>query len=198
MSIHIPRNWLALLIALSALSCGGGGSESTSTVPALPDPDPVNDSGGSTSLAASFVPAAADPAPGSIVLGQEEASGNVVSVFVRVVGGEDVYGAGFDLLYDGDVVEYVGWAPGSLLEVGGNTPIYSVSPQPGKLVVGVSRTGPVAGITGTRKLIVLTFRVTEAGTSPASFDGGFLLDSQLPTPQPIPGLTWHGGQFQAN
>lgn len=193
-----PGNWLALLVAVTALSCGGGGTEATSTVPDLPSPDPVNDSGGSTSLAATFVPEAASPPAGSIILGQEEASGNVVSVFVKVVGGNDVYGAGFDLHYDGSVVEYIGWAPGSLLEVGGNTPIYSVTPQAGKLVVGVSRTGPVTGITGTRKLILLTFRVTEAGTSPVSFSGGFLLDSQLPTPGPIPGLTWFGGHFQAN
>jgi len=191
-----PWNWLILLFAVSALSCGGGGTEATSTVPDIPDP--INDSGGSTSLAASFVPDATTAAAGSIILGQEEASGNVVSVFARVVGGTDVYGAGFDLVYDGDVVEFVGWAPGSLLEVGGGTPIYNVSPQAGKLVVGVSRTGPVAGVTGTRKLIILTFRVLEAGTSPASFSGGFLLDSQLPTPQPIPGLSWFGGQFQAN
>jgi hypothetical protein len=44
-------------------------------------------------------------------------------------------------------------------------------------------------------LISLTFRVTDPGTCPVSFQNGSFDDGAL---NPIPGLSWHGGTLVAN
>jgi len=180
----------ALLLAATAAACGGAGDGD----------NPVSDSGGSTNVAASFVPDAASPGAGSVALAQGAVTGNVVTVRADVRGVNDVYGGGFELAFDSRVVEFVSWAPGTLLETGGHVPIYTVSPFAGKVVVGATRTGAVGGVdvTSAKALVRLTFRVTAAGSSVASLANVALLDSGPPAPAPIAGLAWFAGRFQAN
>lgn len=182
---------LATLLASSLvlLACGGGGESG-----------PGNDSGGSQTLSASFLPDLASPGPGTVALTAGAATGNLVTVNVAVAGVNDVYSAGVDVVYDDSVVDYVSWSRGTLLEAGGHSPLYSIGAQPGQVVVGVSRSGPVGGVdvVGPSTLIKLTFRVTAAGSSTVSVANGALLDGGPPAPTPIAGLTWHGGSLQAN
>jgi len=191
---------IVVLLAAAAVACGGGGSDSSSGgVIVDPPTDPINDSGGSTSLAAGFTAEEQQPGSGSVALSLSSVSGNLVTIRVRVVGVNDVYGAGFDLPYEAAHVDYVGWSAGNLLEVGGNAPIYTVAAQDGKLVVGASRSGPVGGVdVSSRYLIELTFRVRDAGSWAVGLENGFLLDPGPPAPTAIPGIAWFGGHLWAN
>lgn len=181
------RRGLAAVGLLALVAVGCSGSEETT------DP-PVNN------LAGSFQAETTSPGSDSVALAQEAASGNLVTLAVNVSDTADVYGAGFDLAYDTSHVQFVDWTAGDLLETGGHSPLYTVTTQPGLIVVGVSRNGAVAGVdvTGSATLIRLTFRVLSPGASDVAFSREFLVDSQPPAPTPIVGLEWFDGQFVAN
>ena len=180
-----PLPWLLLILA-SSLACGGGGN-------AVPEPP-----GGSSNLVASFI--AAEPGPGadSITLAQGSVSNNIITIQVNVTDTDDVFGADFVVNFDPAFVEFLNWSQGSLLEQGGQTPLYLVSPQPGEVLVGASRLSGAVDVIGTRNLINLTFRVLQAGSSAMDFENMALLDAQSPAPQTIPNLNWFGGDLQAN
>jgi len=180
----------SLVLFLVATACGGGGDRSA--VPGGP--------GGSSNLAGSLTPDQPTPPPGSVSMQSAATSGNLVVVRFDVTDPSDVYGAAFDVVFDTAMAEYVTWAPGTLLESGGQSVAYQVSnASAGRVVVGASRSGSSSGATatGSQALITLTFRVIEAGTSTLGFQSATLLDSQSP-PQPIPGTTWAGATLVAN
>lgn len=187
----MKRNLLIAILALlmpAALACGGsGGSGSV-----------IGDGDGS--LDAGFTPV--QPAPGSntAALGTGNSSGGVVGIEVTVTDVQDVYAAAFVLEYDPDVATFLGWDHGVVLEQGGQTPTYTVNQAtPGQIVVGASRTGnaPAVDVAGTQSLIVLTFRLTRAGSTTLEFASKELYDSQV-RPQPIPNVSWFGGSLHAN
>ena len=177
---------LAILLAL-ATACGGGGNSS-------------GGGGGSTNLNASFT--ADEPNPGSktISLSQGSNTNDMVTVRVDVTDTNGIFGAAFDLLYDPAIATFVNWSAGTVLEQGGGSGSYQVgATQSGRLVVGASRQGGDSGtdVSGTKALILLTFRMTQAGSSAAVFDNAALLDDSI-QPQPIPGLSLFGGTLVAN
>lgn len=177
---------LVLAVLSIALACGGGGGGG---------PDPTD--GGSGALAANFVPDQPSPGLETVSMGLDGAIGDVVTLRIRVTETQAVYGAAFDLVYDPTFATFLTWAPGTFLEAGGQTPNYAVnSPQPGRVVVGVSRLGDVPGVdaAGTRTLVKLTFRIRKTGSSQATFQAASLSDDQIP-PGDISGLTWAGGSF---
>ena len=147
---------LLLLIAAAALiGCGGGSG----------DGDPVDD--GSTTVSADFVPEDSSPPASSVTLQRGAASANLITVRVDATGVSSIYGAAFELAFDGTLAEYVGFTPGSFFEQGGTMPTYQVSsPVPGLIVVGVTRNGAVPGVStsSSRPIVNLTLRVKKAGS----------------------------------
>jgi len=175
-----------------AISCGGGG---TGVSPIPEDP------GGSTTLAGGFTPDQASPADSTVTMALGAASGNLVTIEINVTGVDDLFSADFDVSYDSNQVEFVNWSAGELLESGGNSPLYWLSAaQPGLVTVAASRAEGTSGgvdVGASQTLIHLVFRVTEVGASTVAFERATLLDAQHP-PQPIPGLSWHGGTLTGN
>jgi len=177
---------LVLLLALvTAPACGGGGGGGSSTGP-----------GGSPSpVSASFV--ADRPAPGAntVAMLQGPKSNDVVSVYVTLTDTTGVFATAFDVVFDSAGAAYLGFTHGAALEAGGNVPNYTVdgSSNPGRVVVGVARTnGSATNIVGSKAVVVLQFRVKQAGTFPVALQNGIVYDAQA-VPQPIPGILWFAG-----
>jgi hypothetical protein len=172
-------------VALATACGGGGGSADGGTI-----------GGSQTLIAASFTPEQPNPGSGSVAMAEGTKNADLVTVQVAVVGVNGVYGAAFEVTYDSTKADYVGWSAGTLLEQGGNAPNYSVVlSQPGRVVVGASRTGSTGGVTASgQSMINLTFRVEVPGTFPLVIENPGLFDSQIP-PQTIPGITWFAGSL---
>ena len=153
--MHKNMKWLAvaLLTIPMTVACGGGGTAA------------VTDGGGS--IGAGFVPQ--EPAPGSntTAMGTGTSSGAAVGIQVTVTDTDTVYGASFRVDYDPARAQFVGLNRGTLLERGGHVATYQVdgTSTPGAIFVGASRTGnvPAVNVTSTEALVVLNFRVLEAG-----------------------------------
>lgn len=176
---------LVLLLALvTAPACGGGSGGSPGGSP--------------TPLTAGFVPDQPSPVANNVAMAQGVTSNDVVTVNVTLTDASGVYAAAFEVLFDDTHTVFLGFTPGSVFEQGGNTPNYTVNTvggatNPGRIVVGVSRTGPAAtNVSGTKTVLGLQFRVKQAGVFPLSVQNAVVYDSQ-PTPQPIPGIAWFAG-----
>ena len=184
------RKALLLLVAAAALiGCGGGSGG---------DGDVIG--GGGTAVAADFVPDQPSPPPASVALEKGPASANLITIHVDATGVSDVYGAAFELAFNGSLAEYVGFTPGSFFEQGGTRPTYQVSsPSPGQVVIGVTRNGAVSGVstTASRPIINLTFRVKVAGSGAVTLPDAVLYDAQI-QPQPLSGITWEAGTLHGN
>ncbi|HET9299510.1 MAG TPA: cohesin domain-containing protein [Candidatus Polarisedimenticolaceae bacterium] len=184
------RTALLLLIAAAALiGCGGGSGG---------DEDPVGSGG--TTVSADFIADEPSPPASTVSMQKGPASSNLVTVKVDATGVSNIYGASFDLAYDGNLAEYVGFTNGTFFEQGGNDPNYTVNaPAAGQLSVGVSRTGNVPGVgtTASKTMINLTFRVKVAGSGAITMPDAALLDAQI-QPQPVSGITWEAGTLRGN
>jgi hypothetical protein len=173
---------LILLVLLSTVSCGGGGGDAVR-------------GGGPSGIEAAFTAAMDDPGANTVTLTPGSVTDDSVIVKVRVTDTSGVYGAALDLIYNPIMVEYVGWAPGTFLEQGGQHPNYTVQlPSPGRIVVGVSRTGNVSGAnaSGSPVLIQVVLRATQAGNSNVTIQNGTLTNNQIP-PGGLSGIAWFGG-----
>ena len=176
-------NAVLLSLLATTIACGGGG----------------DGGGGGNVVTSDLVPSfVADPvdAGGAVVsMTEDSVAGDVVTIGITVSGADDVYGAAFDLTYDPAVATFEGWAPGSILERGGNSPNYAVdAPREGAIVVGASRTGNVGGVKVSERetLIRLRFKVRQAGSARLEFRSASMSDSRFP-PEEITGLSWFGG-----
>ena len=178
------KTWvlLASTLLLASTACGGGSGGVAGGA-----------GGGSTNLAASFVPAVTTPGPKTVSVAQVNSSGNMVTLQFNVKDTDDVHTAAFDVIFDDALVEFVGHSKGTLLEQGGNVPLYQVAVSAGRVVVGVSRGGAVgADAMGSQSLLRVNFRVTSAGQSQLSVVNATLRDGNLNS---ITGVTWHGGSL---
>lgn len=175
---------LVLLLALlTAPACGGGGGSDSGIGPS---PSP---------LAANFVPD--QPAPGAKTMAMLVASksNDVVSVLVSLTETSGVYGTAFEVAFDRAGATYMGFAHGAAFEAGGNNPAYTLdgSSNPGRIVVGIARTnGTTTNIVGSKAVVILQFRVKEAGTFPVTLENGSVYDGQVP-PRPISPIQWFAG-----
>ncbi len=175
---------LILLLALvTAPACGGGSGASPGGSP--------------TPLAASFVPDQPTPVANNVAMAQGAKSNDVVTINVTLTDANGVYATAFEVVFDDTHTVYLGSTHGSVFEQGGNAPNYTVNASgatnPGRLIVGISRTGPTAtNVAGTKTVVGLQFRVKQAGVYPLSIQNAVVYDSQ-PTPQPIPGIAWFAG-----
>jgi len=173
---------LVLMLALiAAPACGGGGGGS--------------DAGGSPSaLAASFVPDQPTPGANTVAMAEGTKSNDVVTVNVTLTSTNGVYAAAFETVYDDSHTVFLGFVPGSALEQGGNNTNYNVSTaNPGRVVIGVSRTGSTTtNVSGTKVVLGLQFRVSQAGVFPMAIQNAVVYDGQS-NPQPLPGISWFAG-----
>jgi hypothetical protein len=175
-------SWVVLLALVAAPACGGGGSGD-------------NPGGSPTPLAASFVPDQPSPAANDVAMAEGAKSNDVVTINVTMTDSAGVYATAFEVVYDEIHTVYVGFTPGSVFEQGGNSPNYTVngSTTPGRVIVGVSRTGTSStNVSGTKTVLGLQFRVKQAGVYPLTVQSAVVYDNQ-PTPQPIPGIEWFAG-----
>jgi hypothetical protein len=181
---------VGMVLVVAAVGCGGGsgGSDSDPTVK------------GGASIAVSF--SADEPSPGNLTVSMAQASksGDTVDVAVNVTGTNNVFGADFQVTYDGTRVKYVSYAAGDLLESGCPNVQYLVTPSGSDtILVGISCFGGGTGIdvTSTTDLVHLVFRAKVEGSSRLEFVTPALLDDQNP-PQTIVTQPWAGGTFLAN
>jgi hypothetical protein len=150
---------------------------------------------GRDGLAAGFAPASARSGATSVSMSESSHGGDLVTVRVDVSGARGIYGAAFDVTYDPGSADYVGWAPGTLLEQGHVAPNYTVAPsRTGTVVIGVSRTGSSGVSASGQPVVSLTFRVRGKGAFPVAFRNAVLYDSANP-PQPIGGIAWVAGSL---
>lgn len=181
----MSRNrWTAVIAIMTlalTLACGGGGAN----VPT----DEITKTGD----IAHFTPADPNPGANSVSL-QASIATNIATLSVMVTGTAGVYGASFDLIFDPDIVEFAGYAPGNLLEADGQRVVYQINAdQAGRVIVGVARTtgaGIDAGVS--TMLIRLHLRVRQLGVSQISFERAELLNSNNP-PTEIVGIGFTGG-----
>lgn len=181
---------LALVAACSAcIACGGGSGASDGGTTGEP-----------STLVADFIAEENLPPSESVALSRQGSQRDLVTVRASVRSTDGVYGAAFDLTWDGTMADFMGWSKGEFLEQGGNKPTYQVSsPSPGLLVVGATRTGNVAAVdvSGTRALVNLTFRVKKSGTNSIEIHDPVLYDVAVP-PQPLTGIRWFAGALIGN
>jgi hypothetical protein len=191
MKIRNGRSWIVLSLALAVAACGGGGGDGGGS-------GTVVGGGGSSSLAASFTASQPSPGPDSVSLAEQGANGSTVTVRVNLTDVNGVYGALFDLTYPSNVADYAGYAAGTALEQGGQSVSYIIDePTPGRLVVSVSRLGPVPGtdVSGTRALVDLIFQADNAGSGSVDFANMALVDANA---QDLAVAAWDGGSLAAN
>jgi len=170
-----------MLTLLAAPACGGGGGGS--------------DAGGSPSaIAASFVPDQPTPGANTVAMAEGTKSNDIVTVNVTLTSTNGVYATAFEAVYDDAHTAYLGFVPGSALEQGGNSTNYTVNAaSPGRVVIGVSRTGATTtNISGTKVVLGLQFRVNQAGVYPVAIQNSVVYDGQS-SPQPLPGISWFAG-----
>ena len=172
---------IAIMTLALTLACGGGGGN-------VPTDEIIR-----TGELADFTPANPNPGVNSVSV-QGSVTTNIAILSVMVTGTAGVYGVSFDLIFDPDIAEFAGYAPGNLLEAGGQQVVYQVNArQAGRVIVGVARTtgtGIDAGVS--TALIQLRLRVKEPGVSQVSFEKAELLNSNNP-PTEIVGIEFTGG-----
>lgn len=155
---------LTLFAAALALSIGCGGDD--------------NDDDGGGPLVATFTPGSNPPAANTVSMQAGSASGDTFTVLLRVTDINDVFGATFDLNYDPDVLDVVGWsADGSLLDGGAADPVFLTFPTSpaaanGSIEFTISRLAPdvAVDVAGTQTLLAVTFEAIDtASSSPITF-----------------------------
>lgn len=153
---------VALVVAVLTLApaCGGGGGGGGPTQP----PPPQN--------GITFTPAGAAGAD-SVSLSRRGQSATTLTLDVQVNQVADLYGLSFDLRFPASALTFTGFSEGTVLNAGGNqTSIQVVESPAGNLVVGITRLGAVAGVTGSGTLLTLQFSAAASGNGALSFADG--------------------------
>ena len=168
---------VGLCVAVLALGCGGGGGSSPTTPPPPPPPPPPPSKG-------IFFSAEAAPVTNTIFLDGIDTTDTEAKFVVEVRANEveDVYGVSFDLQYPTDLLTWRrgNFTEGSFLNEGGSveTQILVDRRPSGNIVVGITRVGEAAGVSGSGVLLTLEF-VNEAvaGTGELTFSDNDAVDA---------------------
>ena len=150
------------------LACESGGGSPTAPV------SPVTTGG------VSFLPAS--PNDAAIAL-RGGASGSALEIEVYAVGVDDLYGLSFELQFPADLLRYESHGQGVFPNV------EVTETAAGRLLVGATHLGPVAGLSGGGAVVVARFAAIANGTGRFDFSGEEAFDSfgdRL-------ALNWHGG-----
>ena len=157
-----------VLATVFLLGCDSGGGSPTAPV------NPVRTGG------ISFSPAS--PNDAAIAL-RGGASGSTLEIEVYAVGVDDLYGLSFELQFPADLLRYESHGQGVFPNV------EVTETAAGRLLVGATHLGPVAGLSGGGAVVVARFAAIAKGTGRFDFSGEEALDSfgdRL-------ALNWHGG-----
>lgn len=100
-----------------------------------------------------------------------------IDVFVEGV--VDLFGAGFDITFDNELLEVLTIIEGSLLNQDGKSTHFVSKIEAGRIIVGISRLGVVSGVNGSGVLCKITFKGKKEGISSLSFDNIALRCSKL-------------------
>jgi hypothetical protein len=122
---------------------------------------------------------------------------SVGDTFTRDIAVFDVreaFYAAFDLTYDPAVIEYVGAAEGDVFKKDNGPTVLQAAlkeGQSGAIVIGLTRVGQIGNISGSGKLMTLSFRAIAAGASTLTFSDpkGFRAQSH----QDVPIDDWQNG-----
>jgi general secretion pathway protein D len=93
----------------------------------------------------------------------------------------DLYSAPFYLQYDPQTLEFINLAEGKFLNQDGKPTafIYSVQPDTGLIIVGLSRLGEIAGVSGSGILALATFRAKNPGQATIAFQNVDFRDARF-------------------
>lgn len=173
---------VVVLAVLALAACGGGGGGGGPTDPPPPTPPLVFTPGGT--------------AGGNVVLlartGPTGGSELHLAVEAREVDG--LYGAAFDLGYPAAVLDFEGVTQGDFLSRDGVQVSLQVAEETGNLIVGVTRLGTAAGVSGTGTLLTLRFRAVASGSGSLTFSRTQAVDAEG---EPIGGVAFVGGSVQS-
>lgn len=176
---------IIILTAIFTLCCGGSGGSNPAGVVADVIPP---------SLVASFTPDKSSPDDMDVTLQNRSQSGDSITVDVVITGVNDVYSLALDLVYDGELIDYLNFTEGDFLSEGGTVQTsFLVSEQSNRIVIGASRLGQVGGVntSGDEILMSIGFKVKKVGSGLVTFENNSVLDSSGVTP--IQGVEWFGG-----
>lgn len=172
-----------LLVAL-LWACGGGGGGGSG--PTAPPPPPQ------ASLV--FSPAGGGANSLSLVASAESTSSRLV-LSLSATDVEALYGVAFDLDYPDQVLRYDGASEGDFLTQAGEfvTTVQTAQPTSGRLVIGVTRLGPVPGASGSGTLLTLEFTAIGSGQGNLAFSNNRAFD---PQGEVRPDVAWFGGSVE--
>ncbi|HSM51475.1 MAG TPA: cohesin domain-containing protein [Thermoanaerobaculia bacterium] len=172
---------VAVLLVL-APACGGGGGGGGGTPTQPPQPAVV------------FQPAGA-AGPGSIALGSGAASGaSRFYLEVRANQVESLYGLAFDLAFPAAQLRFERATEGTVLGAdGAGTTLQVAEGGAGRLVVGLSRLGAVAGVTASGTLLTLEFVPVASGSGAFAFSSNAAFDADA---APLAGVAWQAGSIE--
>ncbi len=157
-----------VLTAMSLLACESGGRSPTAPV------GPV------TTRGVTFSPAA--PGDAAVAL-RGTASGSALEIEVYATGVDDLYGLGFELRFPADLLRYESHDRGVFPS------LEATEAAAGRLLVGATHLGPVAGLSGGGAIVFVRFTAIANGNGRFGFGGEEAFDSfgdRL-------ALNWHGG-----
>lgn len=158
----------AVLATMSLLGCESGGR--SPTAPASPV----------TTGGVSFSPAA--PEDAAIAL-RGSADGATLEIEVYAVGVDDLYGLSFELRFPAGLLRYESHGGGVFPS------LEAREAGAGRLLVGATHLGPVAGLAAGGAIVVMRFAAIANGNGRFDFSGEEAFDSFGDRLE----LNWHGG-----
>lgn len=168
--------WLLAAALVLLPACGGGGGGGTSG-PTQPQPG------------ITLTPASA-PSPAFRLAAGSGTTRTVLELEVRADAASDLYGLAFDLSYPSAQLRFDSFAEGNFLAGAGTSSSLQVVPSgDGRLVVGFTRLGASAGVSGSGVLLVLRFTAIGSGLGDLVFLRNRSFD---PTGAQQSGVTWAG------
>ncbi len=131
------------------------------------------------------------PAQEAITLVQAAVGTTQITLELRAVNVEDLYGISFDLSYPASLLRLDANSEEDWLSAGGTVATsYLTNDSSGTLIVGLSRLGNVSGRTGSGSLLTLQFTAIGTGNGTFTFSNNEFFDRDG---VPVSGISWAGG-----
>lgn len=174
-----------LMFFLSA--CGSGGDTSKT----------MGAGTGAILYSVSFAP---DSAPASMTVSaaynetMSTTDETAIDISADDIKSDSLFAAAFDVNFNGDILEYAGYKPGTYFEDSGNTGYLVETEQDssGRLVISVSNSIDDPAVSGSGRIVTLRFKIKTSGTSKVSFSRANLIDNSGIY---LKKLKWIGGEL---
>lgn len=176
----------ALVLSAGLAACGGGGGGGSPTEPPPP-----------ATPAVAFTAAGGSTANSITVAQGAGTNGTTLELEIRANSVQDLYGLAFDLEYPSNLLRFESSANAAgFLDSGGAQASYVSSlARAGLLVVGYTRLGQVAGVSGSGLLARIRFTAIATGSGTVRFARNSAYSSQGAV---MANVTWSGGTVQVN